>query len=121
MIWGVDSDTYMLKEIQAPKGYNALQAPIYIKVDYTAPDPNNGNSACTWTVAAYEDQACTIKIADLSTTDPNAQLFLEEIENNAGAELPSTGGIGTTIFYVVGAILVIGAGVVLISRRRMDA
>ena len=41
------------------------------------------------------------------------------VENNSGAALPETGGIGTTIFYVVGAILVIGAGVILISRRRM--
>lgn len=43
-----------------------------------------------------------------------------EVLNNKGTELPSTGGIGTTIFYVVGAILVIGAGVVLVTRRRMD-
>ena len=43
------------------------------------------------------------------------------LKNTQGTELPSTGGIGTTIFYVVGAILVIGAGVVLITRRRMDA
>ena len=44
-----------------------------------------------------------------------------KILNTQGVELPSTGGIGTTIFYVVGAILVIGAGVVMITRRRMDA
>jgi LPXTG-motif cell wall-anchored protein len=43
------------------------------------------------------------------------------LKNTQGTELPSTGGIGTTIFYVVGAILVIGAGVILITRRRMDA
>jgi len=43
------------------------------------------------------------------------------ITNTQGVALPSTGGIGTTIFYVVGAILVIGAGVVLITKRRMDA
>ncbi len=43
-----------------------------------------------------------------------------EVENEAGVELPSTGGIGTTIFYIVGAILVIGAGVVLVTRRRMN-
>ena len=43
------------------------------------------------------------------------------VENLSGVELPSTGGIGTTIFYVVGAMLVIGAGVILITRRRMDA
>ena len=41
------------------------------------------------------------------------------VVNNQGTELPSTGGIGTTIFYVIGAILVLGAGIVLISRKRM--
>jgi len=45
----------------------------------------------------------------------------QAVVNLAGTELPSTGGIGTTIFYVVGAILVIGAGVVLITKRRMEA
>ena len=44
-----------------------------------------------------------------------------KIQNTQGVALPSTGGIGTTIFYVVGAILVIGAGVIMITRRRMDA
>ena len=41
------------------------------------------------------------------------------IKNKAGSTLPSTGGIGTTIFYVVGSVLVIGAAVVLITRKRM--
>ena len=40
------------------------------------------------------------------------------VENEAGVELPSTGGMGTTIFYALGAVLVIGAGVVLATRRR---
>lgn len=44
-----------------------------------------------------------------------------EIENNSGQELPGTGGIGTTIFYVLGAVLVLGGGILLIARRRMDA
>jgi LPXTG-motif cell wall-anchored protein len=44
-----------------------------------------------------------------------------EIENKTGTELPSTGGIGTTIFYVIGAILVLGAGILLVTRRRMNA
>ena len=43
------------------------------------------------------------------------------VQNQQGAVLPSTGGIGTTIFYIIGAILVIGAGVVLVTRRRMNA
>ena len=43
------------------------------------------------------------------------------VENTQGTALPQTGGIGTTMFYVIGAILVIGAGVILVSRRRMGA
>ena len=43
------------------------------------------------------------------------------IANNGGATLPATGGMGTTIFYAIGAILVIGAGIVLVTRRRMSA
>lgn len=44
-----------------------------------------------------------------------------EVENKSGTQLPSTGGIGTTIFYAIGAVLVIGAGIVLVTRRRMNA
>ena len=43
-----------------------------------------------------------------------------ELVNTKGVELPATGGIGTTIFYVIGAILVLGAGILLVTRRRMD-
>ncbi|MBQ3974460.1 MAG: LPXTG cell wall anchor domain-containing protein [Lachnospiraceae bacterium] len=42
------------------------------------------------------------------------------MENNSGNTLPSTGGMGTTIFYIIGAVLVIGAGVILVTRRRMN-
>ncbi len=52
---------------------------------------------------------------------PNLNIVPTTVENESGAELPSTGGIGTTMFYVIGAILVIGAGVVLVTRRRMSA
>lgn len=48
------------------------------------------------------------------------QTLTVEISNNSGTELPSTGGMGTTIFYVVGSILVIGAAVLLITRKRMS-
>ncbi len=41
-----------------------------------------------------------------------------EVINQSGTELPSTGGIGTTIFYVIGGLLVVGAGVVLVSRKK---
>ena len=44
-----------------------------------------------------------------------------KITNTQGVELPSTGGIGTTMFYIIGAVLVIGAGILLVTRRRMNA
>ena len=83
VIWGVDSDTYMLKEIQAPKGYNLIK-------DETE-------------AAVATDNSLIVKA-----------------KNETGKELPSTGGMGTTIFYVVGGILVVGAAVLLISKRRMS-
>ena len=44
-----------------------------------------------------------------------------DVENEAGSILPSTGGIGTTIFYILGTLLILGAGVVLVTRRRVNA
>jgi LPXTG-motif cell wall-anchored protein len=43
-----------------------------------------------------------------------------KVENKSGTELPSTGGIGTTIFYVVGGILLLGAAIVLVARRKAN-
>ena len=42
------------------------------------------------------------------------------VENQAGTLLPSTGGMGTTVFYVLGAVLVVGAGVLLVTKKRMS-
>ena len=54
----------------------------------------------------------------VTITSGQTQAVEKTVVNNAGAELPSTGGIGTVIFYVVGAILVLGAGILLVARRR---
>ena len=89
---GLEDGTYELVEVEAPKGYNLLTSPVDVVI--------NGADA------TEED------LSPLTVTTP--------VENNSGTQLPSTGGIGTTIFYVVGTILVIGAGVVLITRRRMN-
>ena len=64
------------------------------------------------------DETITISGTDYTTGNLEQS---RTIVNQAGAVLPSTGGIGTTIFYIIGAILVIGAGVVLVTRRRMNA
>ena len=57
---------------------------------------------------------------DTVDVQPNSGTFVhQDIENNKGATLPSTGGIGTTIFYIVGSLLVVGAGILLVTRKRM--
>ena len=106
-IEGLDDETsYYLYETKAPDGYNALQDPVTFKISASYNDDGSTNAAGSPTVTVGEGQASTT----LST----------DIKNNSGTELPETGGIGTTIFYVVGGILVIGAAVLLITRRRMN-
>ena len=94
-IQGLDSDTYYLTEIQAPAGYNKLAGAVTIVIG------ENG--------------------AINASTDAPQGVEQIAILNQTGAELPSTGGIGTTVFYVLGSILVIGAVVVLVTRKRMNA
>lgn len=121
---GLRVGEYTLTEIEAPDGYNMLKEPVKINVEWTAPTVNTNTTlvsdadACTWKVSYKLKDSDQWK--EITSTD-DANLFPLDIENQSGVELPSTGGIGTTIFYVVGAILVIGAGVILITRRRMDA
>ena len=50
----------------------------------------------------------------------NGFVYSTDVTNYAGVQLPSTGGIGTTIFYVVGGVLVAAAGVLLITKKRMS-
>lgn len=101
---GLAAGTYKITEIKAPAGYNRLETPIEVTIGWTA--PTTGSTDCTWTYTG----------TDLVGGKNINQIT---VVNNKGMELPSTGGIGTTIFYVAGAILVLGAGVVLVTRKRM--
>lgn len=92
-IAGLDADTYYLREITAPYGYNKLAEDVEVKIVPTVSD--DGNKLTLAPVTA-------------------------KVNNNSGTELPSTGGIGTTIFYVVGSALLIGAAVLLIAKKRMN-
>ena len=90
-IAGLDADTYYLREIAAPAGYNKLAGDVTVIISPTASEDGK-----------------TLTLASVTA----------EIENKSGTELPSTGGIGTTIFYVIGGVLVIGAAALLIAKRR---
>ena len=101
-----------------------LKDPIAIVITAT-PDSAENVTKVTYS-ATYGGEAATMTngAVDLTTQTQAAgkqPVATGTIENNSGAELPSTGGIGTTIFYVIGAILVLGAGILLVTRRRMNA
>ena len=98
---GLDADTYYLEETKAPGGYNKLAGPVKVEISHTV----SGEGA-HMTNTLKQDATAVEKV---------------EIENKSGTELPSTGGIGTTIFYVLGSILVLGAAVLLITKKRMSA
>ena len=89
-IKGLDADTYYLTETQQPAGYNKLSAPITVVIG------ENGK----------------ITVGSEATTEV-------EVENKTGSILPSTGGRGTTLIYLLGAVIVLGSGVALITRKRM--
>ena len=63
----------------------------------------------------------TARIAAAASADTSTTAVDYKIPNEKGQELPETGGIGTTIFYILGALLVIGCGIVLVARRRITA
>ena len=114
LLKGLDADTYKLVETEAPLGYNKLAADVVVLIDsYTdTAQGTDGNSQAA-EVKIYQDGT---KIGDVDGVITDKEVG---ILNQSGTELPSTGGIGTTIFYVVGSILVVAAGVLLITKKRM--
>ena len=117
-VQGLDKGEYYLEETKAPIGYNALSAPVKVTISVNEANNKVTYSAITDGAAAKVDDG----VVDLAAAQTSAQpVAVATIVNNAGTQLPSTGGIGTTIFYIVGAILVLGAGILLVTRRRMNA
>lgn len=94
--YGLDAGTYTLKETYTLPGYNLLNGTI--------------------TVVINEDGTVTYDYTGDEAPADNTIV----VENNSGAELPSTGGMGTTLFYTIGGVLVVAAGVLLVTKKRMN-
>lgn len=92
-IQGLGAGIYYLTETQQPAGYNKLSGPVKVEIK------DNGD--------IYVDDSKTVNTGDV------------KVENKTGTVLPSTGGAGTTMIYLVGAVLVLGSGVVLATKRRV--
>lgn len=112
---GLDDGTYKLREIQAPDGFNLL--PNDVTVVITA-DTNNCQDWSGTAAEALRDLNVTAN-GEHGTGATDTGIAAITIANNKGATLPETGGMGTTVFYVLGGILAVGAGVLLVARRRM--
>ena len=102
VINGLADGTYYLTETKAPRGYNLLREPVKVTIGHK---DANGMTETSF-------------VANQTQTDTSG---LVKVENNAGAELPSTGGIGTTAFYVLGSAMALGAVILLVTKKRMAA
>lgn len=105
---------YRLTETEAPEGYTGLAAPIEFTVSYVAGTNDAGEPTLT-AVTVVTNNANQEIAGNVNGSITGA------ITNYTGSQLPETGGIGTTIFYILGGILVVGAAVLLITKRRMGA
>lgn len=115
---GLDDGTYCLKETKAPAGYNLLSGEIKVVISATT---NNGQE---WTSGNAVDALTALSVTangEEGKANLNTGIGNITIANNAGTILPETGGMGTRIFYAAGAILVLGAGILLVTKRRMRA
>ena len=113
---GLDDNIYYLLEIKAPNGYNLLEDAV--KLDITATTYNGQK----WTGVAAD----ALTVLQVAVDDGNAEggnlgtgAVNVTVRNNQGATLPETGGMGTTLFYIIGGLLVVGAGILLVVRIRM--
>lgn len=118
-IAGLDDGTYFLREIQAPNGYNLLEDDVKLVITADTANGQDWNSG----IATDALRGLTIAVNDGEPQPGNTETGIVEVtvENNRGATLPETGGMGTTLFYIIGGLLVVGAGILLVVRIRMKA
>ncbi len=110
---GLDDGEYKLTETTTPAGYNTI-TPIEFKISATHAETDDDPKL---TGLSVEVTAGKAEFA----VDQDAGSLTTNIENKKGSVLPSTGGRGTTMIYIIGAALVITAGVVLVMRKKMSS
>lgn len=103
---GLGAGEYEIQELVAPAGYNLLTDPITVDIKTGTPLTVE---QCKWTVTVNKT---SVKLVD--------DVIPVKFVNEAGAQLPSTGGIGTTLFYIVGSMMMAGAVVLFVMRRKAE-
>ncbi len=109
---GLDDGTYVLRETKTPDGYNSIEDQTFtISAEH---DENSDDPKLT----ALTGDVASGSIIDLGVMLENGELSTDVV-NNKGSVLPSTGGAGRVAIYVIGAILVLGGGIVLVTKKRV--
>ena len=117
VVKGVASGSYTITEFKAPDGYNKLTGSVTVTAVKT------GNTSTHTTVYLDKDGKVvdeSAKVTEVKVDIATIAATVLVVVNKAGTELPSTGGMGTTIFYVLGSALVLGAVVLLVTKKRMS-
>ncbi|HFU3804615.1 TPA: isopeptide-forming domain-containing fimbrial protein [Streptococcus suis] len=110
---GLDDGDYVLKETKTPAGYNSIaDVKFRVTAEHDILSDNPALTSLSGTAASGE---LTF------TADETAGSLTTEVQNKKGSILPSTGSVGTTLLYLVGAALVVAAGVLLVTKKRMEA
>ena len=117
-ITGLNKGVYYLYETKAPEGYNRITEPIKIEITEATTTEKNANGEFSVTSLKYKIN----DDADAKDGNTSTGVISANVENTSGSTLPSTGGMGTKLFYTIGGILMAGAAIVLVVRkRRSDA
>lgn len=112
---GLDDGTYFLEETEAPGSYNKLTAPVTVVIKAETANNQSWNSSPADALTKLDVTAD----GKAGTGDAATGIASINIANSKGSTLPSTGGIGTTIFYVLGGTLVVGSGIALVTKKRL--
>lgn len=116
-IIGLDDGSYTLDETAAPSGYNLLTSGINVLIDSTTANGDNWNGNAVDALTALKVSVNGNPATDGVLTNGIVSI---NVKNNKGTTLPTTGGMGTRMFYVLGGVLVIGSGTALVIKKRMD-
>lgn len=116
---GLDEGTYQLLEIKAPEGYNKPDDAFNIEITSHLNFDVNYENTPSAAFDTQNEEPVTIKIDGEAGRCESNGTVTATIANFKGSTLPETGGMGTTVFYVVGGVLVAGVLVLLVAKRRM--
>ena len=106
VLLGLKSGRYFLKEVQAPRGYNKLSDLVTIVVNPVVNSTNEITGQSFFVIYGMNMGKAEVEV---------------EVQNRSGSLLPSTGGVGTTLIYLIGGALVLGSGIVLANKKRAKA